>query len=75
MSNTAANKQRMHLQTDVDASDIGLKPYEWPMSITYQYKVFKRNLCKYSGEHNDIVWYNYHCNTEEHFWVLKVWNT
>ena len=67
------NTTRMHLRTDIDASVVNVKPNEiWPGTLTHKGSTFTKNLCQYSPSRK-IVWCEYHSNTRERFWVLRVW--
>lgn len=74
MPNTEVTKQRMHIKTNSDASEMRLKPGDWPATILHEGNVFKRNHCKRSSMSGEIMWFDYHSNIQEHFWVLRIWN-
>jgi hypothetical protein len=63
---------RLHIRNDIEAKEVNIKPDNYPTTFLHEGYTFKRMLCRTSPSRN-IIWYDYHSNTIEHFWVLRVW--
>ena len=71
MSNTKS--QRLHVQSNTEASELNLAPGMWPDTVRFEGTTFKKNLRKLNID-GSIAWCDYVSNTEEQHWILRVYN-